>query len=333
MSQLAWSDLSADHLPAAQRFDFWRESFLKLSGLGRATAADCPDMRVRRCGIDSPASGIGFWRSDAAFGAMVELERTPERCRRDDADGFYIAFPIEPIEPRAFDAGGAGTGAALLQPGQALVHDLARPFCSTSSGFSYFGVTVQRRRVVRALGPRAERFAGQAPMLDAGSCALLYGHAAGLVEGGTMLSQTTLQASLDFLGNVVLEALGRKYADVFPTRRSHRDLAMAAKRLVIERLDDPTLSVESIARFLGVSRSVLYAAFRGEAQGIAAFVTMARLDRACDLLAKDDRRLVGEVAFACGFDSMSTFNRLFRRQFGRTPSQARAEADGPERQP
>jgi transcriptional regulator GlxA family with amidase domain len=38
---------------------------------------------------------------------------------------------------------------------------------------------------------------------------------------------------------------------------------------------------------------------------------------------KFDRLKIGEIAFACGFNEASYFNRCFRRRFGEAPMQVR----------
>ncbi len=48
-----------------------------------------------------------------------------------------------------------------------------------------------------------------------------------------------------------------------------------------------------------------------------------RLRKAVDLLAQPGHRRVSDVAFACGFNDLSYFNRCFRRRFGLTPTAAR----------
>jgi AraC-like DNA-binding protein len=318
MSGQTWSDISTESVPAARRLDFLCDSFLKLMSPIRASDVKGSNLRVRRRGFDS-GNGTSFWCAGATFGSMLRLERTSERCRRDGVDSLYVALPISAIGPRAHDG---GTG--VIQPGQALVHDVARPFRSVTLGFSYYGLLLDRHYVTRALGPHAERLAGQAVTLDAGSSALLHGLCAGMTAGGPDLSPAMLGLSLDLMGNAVLEALMRVQVDASELRRSDRDIVAVAKRLIVERLHDPTLGVHGIAQALGTSRSALYAAFKGEAQGIAAFLSAVRLDRARDLLALNDGRTVCAVAFTCGFDCLWTFNRLFRQRFGFTPSRARS---------
>jgi AraC-like DNA-binding protein len=47
-----------------------------------------------------------------------------------------------------------------------------------------------------------------------------------------------------------------------------------------------------------------------------------RLRKAAELLARGKGR-VSDIAFDCGFNDLSYFNRCFRRRFGLTPTAAR----------
>ncbi|MFM0202337.1 helix-turn-helix domain-containing protein [Paraburkholderia fungorum] len=99
----------------------------------------------------------------------------------------------------------------------------------------------------------------------------------------------------------------------------------------IERhLLDPALDADSLCKTLKVSRTVLYGLF-SDVGGVARLVRGKRLDEAMRRLS-DPRRArerIGEIAYAVGFSSESTFNRAFRERFGCSPSEARGEAEAP----
>jgi AraC-like DNA-binding protein len=48
-----------------------------------------------------------------------------------------------------------------------------------------------------------------------------------------------------------------------------------------------------------------------------------RLRRAAEWLAQPSERRISDIAFDCGFNDLSYFNRCFRRRFGLTPTAAR----------
>ncbi len=57
--------------------------------------------------------------------------------------------------------------------------------------------------------------------------------------------------------------------------------------------------------------------------GFTMRLTELRLRKAADMLAHDSERRVSDIAFDCGFNDLSYFNRCFRRRFGLTPPAAR----------
>lgn len=97
------------------------------------------------------------------------------------------------------------------------------------------------------------------------------------------------------------------------------------KQHVARHLADPSLTVEQIARALGVSRRQLYNAFGDETDGVAGYL-MARRVEACRAAFDDPRlmhRSITEIALASGFANAAHFSRLFRARTGQTPSEYR----------
>lgn len=82
------------------------------------------------------------------------------------------------------------------------------------------------------------------------------------------------------------------------------------------------LTVEGIARKLGVSERALFAAFDGRDLTPHKYINRVRIDAARTLLTKGCAKPnIMDVALCCGFDSVSTFNRQFRAQTGVSPSE------------
>ncbi|MCK6449805.1 MAG: helix-turn-helix domain-containing protein [Alphaproteobacteria bacterium] len=304
-----------DDIAADERFDHWRDS-LDLTSARPVRPMRNVEMRASRWAGRLP-SGVAFWRNETTFAHPVEMERTRERCRRDGADVYFLCIPLQTME-RVVQK----DSACAVKPGQAFLFDAGRPWLVTSSALHYFNIDLPRDLVDKALGDGTERCASRLLTIDRGTDHLLRCHADGLAQCGGKLPPAALETALGFLHDIAIEILCRQVET--ESSRSDRRLLAAAKRLIAKRLDDSNLGVDSVVEALGVSRATLYRAFKGEAEGIAASIASARLERARDLLARGDVRPVARVAFACGYDSLSTFNRLFRQRFGCTPSEARA---------
>jgi AraC-like DNA-binding protein len=97
---------------------------------------------------------------------------------------------------------------------------------------------------------------------------------------------------------------------------------------IAERLTSPNLSVEEVAKRQGVSSRYVQMLFEQEGTTFSQYVISQRLLRAHRMLT-DSRfadRSITSLAFDAGFGDLSYFNRAFRRCYGGTPSEIRADA-------
>jgi AraC-like DNA-binding protein len=100
------------------------------------------------------------------------------------------------------------------------------------------------------------------------------------------------------------------------------------KQHVAEHLADPRLTVDVIARALGVSRRQLYNAFAEEPDGVAGYVLARRLEacRQAFIDRASSHRSITDIALAAGFQNMAHFSRVFRAHLGAAPSDFRRGA-------
>lgn len=102
-------------------------------------------------------------------------------------------------------------------------------------------------------------------------------------------------------------------------------IADRASRIIERRLRDPDLTPQRLCRDLGIARSRLYRVFE-PVGGIAAFIRHRRLLRTCNILADSaDGRSISTIAQEWGFMDPSVYSRMFRKEFGITPKEARAQ--------
>jgi AraC-like DNA-binding protein len=97
---------------------------------------------------------------------------------------------------------------------------------------------------------------------------------------------------------------------------------------IIANLTHPDLSIAWIAARQHITPRYVRALFESEGTSFTEFVLRQRLSRAHRLLT--DPRHMGSkiltIAYNCGFNNLSYFNRCFRRYYGMTPSEVRAAA-------
>jgi DNA-binding response OmpR family regulator len=95
---------------------------------------------------------------------------------------------------------------------------------------------------------------------------------------------------------------------------------------IAKRLSEPEFDIETLADALHVDRSQLFRRLK-ELAGVSPsdYLRDARLARARELLLSGAGN-ISEVAYASGFQSLSSFTRAFKARYGEPPSQVRKAA-------
>lgn len=95
-------------------------------------------------------------------------------------------------------------------------------------------------------------------------------------------------------------------------------------RKFIEEHSGEELSLNKVAKAVNISANHLSEKFK-QVTGInfVEYVARTRFKNACDLLRNPNLR-ISEIAFAVGFQSLSQFNRVFKRLARKSPTAYRA---------
>ena len=103
-------------------------------------------------------------------------------------------------------------------------------------------------------------------------------------------------------------------------------VAIWKARKYIEEYSREELSLTKVARVVNMNANHLSENFK-QVTGVnfVEYVAGTRFANACDLLRNPNLR-ISEIAFAAGFQSLSQFNRVFKRFSGKSPTQYRADA-------
>ncbi|BDD07439.1 response regulator [Aureibacter tunicatorum] len=90
---------------------------------------------------------------------------------------------------------------------------------------------------------------------------------------------------------------------------------------VKSNLNNPELSVESLSSEMGMSRSNLYRKVK-ELTGISVseFIRNIRLKTSCELILQKELN-ISEIAYQIGFESATSFRRIFKKYYGCSPSE------------
>ena len=116
--------------------------------------------------------------------------------------------------------------------------------------------------------------------------------------------------------------------DRFPqsARDGHRaePVEIWKARKFIEEYSTEELSLSKVAKAANISRNHLSEKFKQvTGTNFVEYVAHTRFEKACELLRDVDLR-ISEIAFAVGFQSLSQFNRVFKKFSAKSPSAYRA---------
>ncbi len=96
-----------------------------------------------------------------------------------------------------------------------------------------------------------------------------------------------------------------------------------ARKFILENFEGP-VSLGSAARAVNINSNHLSEKFkRVTGTNFVSYVTRVRTEKACALL-RDTNLRISEIAFAVGFQSLSQFNRAFKKVTGQAPREFRA---------
>lgn len=308
-------DLSTDHALPRDRLDYWRECVLRRTR--PEVLAEGQGFRARLRRIVLPEVELIEHASDP-----VVSGRSPTRTRFDGGDDIALELIRSGVSQLTHN------GQHVQRTGNLWLVDYARPFQATLSRHRASGVVLSRRRVREVLGDDLSALAGHR-VAPRGLAAVLRSHMTTTLDQAPHMTAAerviaTNAAAEMMLAVLQAERFGAVDADQFG------DGLYRAALMVIQRLcSDPDLTPERIAMAVGCSRATLYRLFSGRECSVAEQVWRSRLDAAWQLLRSPDgiARTVADVATLSGFADVPTFNRMFRRRYGMTPTEARSAAE------
>lgn len=129
----------------------------------------------------------------------------------------------------------------------------------------------------------------------------------------------------------LLVADAQRLSPILPGRRNHRDESILALQDWVEANHAEPLGLERMAAQAGLALRTLKRRF-GAATGLSPirYLQQVRVDRAKKLLLATPLS-IREIAYEVGYENVSFFVRLFRKEAGDTPSHWRGRVRGPER--
>jgi len=307
-------ELSTDDVPVKDRFDFWRTMYCDPIGLAVEPPEDLTPFTAQ---ISKVPVGPLFhieWRGVTPC-VVRRTQREIARCqsdcltiRREASAGVGITYPGKEF---------------VLSAGDMLIADYDLPFenyaMDSTLEHSFWKIPKA------ALTPYCSPFGTSLPhcvhATDATS-RLLSAYLDGLEREAANMKPETLVRVADHLCRLIGIALGAAGDERSDGVREAR--LEQAKQYVARHLTDPDLSPANIASALGISPRSLHLAFELEGTTLARYILRRRLDECRSLLVSDPHRPITDIAFALGFNSLSTFYRAFQAEFDAAPGDLRA---------
>jgi AraC-like DNA-binding protein len=188
-----------------------------------------------------------------------------------------------------------------------------------------------RRETIRALVPGADDLIATPFDTASPSIRMLRKYVAMLLEVDGLEDEPPLLGhAATTLTDLVALALGAK-GDA-AALAGMRGLRAARARAILHEIRggfaDPAFSPRNIAAKLALTPNYVQKLLHETGQSFTERVLELRLQRARAMLTdpRHAARRVGEIAYLCGFNEPSYFNRCFRRRFGAAPTQLRGGA-------
>jgi AraC-like DNA-binding protein len=224
---------------------------------------------------------------------------------------------VEQVRNRGMDPLALHAGDMIIWNGwQPVEVEVLEPFSKRTLIFP-------RDRVL-AVCPRFEEIDDLPPLKESAAARLLVRYLNALALELPELDMAATVAAAD----AALELLRAAVEPGVPTSRASKRAALRAeiRRYVRSHLRDPGLGPESIARAHAVSVRALHAVFEDSDESVAGLVRHERLARCMEDLQAPSGGSVTEIAFRWGFRDAAHFSRVFKREFGISPSDVRGTA-------
>jgi AraC-like DNA-binding protein len=252
-------------------------------------------------------------------GTFTAVRRERRHVLESQDDRYCLTRNVSAIDAQVILPGMEFT----VRPGALMLFRLDEPFQSADrSSRTQFTCIYLPADALRAAVPGLDDMVGCE--LESGgalSLAMDYGdmllkHPAAVDEAGMAIATHLLDLAsigLGARGDLALKA----------RRGGLRAVSLKAVLMILQkRFAEPDFSAQKLAAAAGLSERYVNELLYEAGASFTVRLNELRLRKAAELLANGEGR-VSDIAFECGFNDLSYFNRCFRRRFGLTPTAAR----------
>ena len=299
---------STDSIPERDRFSFWREIICNtIFSISPEAPSErfCARVRVRSSG----ARRFAMCQSTS-----YEIVRTQRDVDRAPADYYTVYLQLQ--GQTSIDQCGVS---APLACNDIVLSDCRRPYTANLSNDGLRAVAVLPRPMVNSRAPwlnerPLHKLPSNSPYLDLARRHMIQ-----------LMSERLSDGETDLLTENLCNLLALASAPDIPPSRLRTELqTVAMLAFCRQNLHRTELSPQFVADHFGISLRTLHGRFQKLGTTFGRWLLEARLD-SCSVALKDvrQRRYVSEIAYNCGFNDLSHFNKAFRARFEMSPTEWR----------
>jgi AraC-like DNA-binding protein len=326
---------STESLPEAERFDRWREEFMR-------PVYNFDVLRLHRPEHESFHTVDEVLKlGELGFAGCTGGPRGFSRSRKQASDGDdCFTFCVNRRGRIELSQSGSvlsvsRTRIVLVDHGRPVERLAVTPDAQTShddSTVRCYNYTVPRHRLLEA-APNVQDHVGKAVPGDGRVLQYLVWYTESLLSKPVTVAEPAL-ASLagDHVFDLIAMLVGptRDAAELAVGRGLRASRLMAILSYVDRNLSNSNLSPRTIADAHGISVRYVSQLMEERGETIGRYIVRSRLERVAQKLS-DPATLgtrVGDIALACGFNDISSFNRAFKGYFGESPRSYRRTKPG-----
>lgn len=309
---------STDDIAPHERFAHWREVRAKTI-FGVSIDLDRRDQGQfqARC-TAMPVGGAALVEMHAS---SYRVARTEQDIGLSPSDALCIYQQLD--GGSWFESGGAEF---VVSAGSIATSHSDLPYKTMPTAGDGFHLRLVKIPFVRckALIEREQDLFARPLQLEPGLTQLFASYFASFVEQAPHLHGAGAEAAVQTLAQFAIMARGM----ATPREGRGRDairagLLQRAKQTIENNIYRRDLSPLVLAGLIGISVRQLHLLFEPTGTSYTRYVLSRRLEHARLLLSQFPERSIADIAYACGFDGLSTFYRNFRSAFGTSPADLR----------
>lgn len=308
---LTWT---TDTVRPADRFSVWQDVICRVV-LNVATAGR-PDRFWARISSHT----YGALRFAAFDSSAHEIVRGREHLAADPAESYLIS-----LQRSGRCCITQGDDEIVLDPGEIAIVDGQTQFRVAFPQPVRRIVAVVPKQVLDSRTPWLRDARNRKISNSSRFASLTRDHLLDLGDGEAELRESEASVLSDNLCNLLALSFAGKQVDA-----RQPELQLAALLAYCRRnLGNPELSPQMVAARFGISVRTVHLRFERLGQTFGRWMLDNRLEQCASVLRDTSQHAAGisEIAYRCGFNDLSHFNRAFRTRFSRTPREWRMTDD------